>query len=101
MANLGDALRELGTEAREAAAHFAKSVELDRRMEETPLAVLGVAAAVGLILGGGLWPLVRPFVRAAARTALSPGNLLAVGAALGAMRAARARDPDSRTAATH
>ncbi|HYG66871.1 MAG TPA: hypothetical protein VD838_04400 [Anaeromyxobacteraceae bacterium] len=55
------------------------------------LAVLGVAAAAGFVLGGGLWPLLRPFVKATARAALSPTNLLAVGAALGAMRAAGAQ----------
>lgn len=89
---LGDALRELGGEAREAAARLSRSLDLERRMEETPLAVLGVAAAVGLVLGGGLWPLLRPFVKAAARSALSPANLLAVGAAVGAMRAASSRE---------
>ncbi len=83
VAGLSDALRELGAEAREAAARIAESLELERRMEETPLAVLG----------GGLWPLLRPFVKAAARSALSPANLLAVGAAVGAMRAATAREP--------
>ena len=90
---LADAMRELGAEAREAAERLSRSLEIERRMEDTPLAVLGVAAAVGLILGGGLWPLLRPFVKAAARSALSPANLLAVGAAVGAMRAAAARDP--------
>jgi hypothetical protein len=35
---------------------------------------------------------MRPFVKAAARTALSPTNLLAIGAALGAMRAASGPD---------
>ncbi len=93
VAGLSDALRELGAEAREAAARIAESLELERRLEETPLAVLGVAAAVGVVLGGGLWPLLRPFVKAAARSALSPANLLAVGAAVGAVRAATAREP--------
>ncbi len=93
LSGLSDALRELGAEAREAAARLSESLELERRMEETPLAVLGVAAGVGLVLGGGLWPLLRPFVKAAARSALSPANLLAVGAAVGAMRAATAREP--------
>ncbi len=93
MAGLGDAVRELGAEAREAAARVSESLELERRMEEMPLVVLGVAAGVGLVLGGGLWPLLRPFVKAAARSALSPANLLAVGAAVGAMRAATAREP--------
>jgi len=57
-------------------------------MQENPMAVLGVAAAAGVVLGGGLWPILRPFVKAAARAALSPTNLLAIAAALGAMRAA-------------
>lgn len=100
---LGEALRELKEEARDAAVRLAESLELERRMEETPLAVLGVAAAVGLVLGGGLWPLIRPFARAAARTALSPANLLALGAAIGAMRAANVREPDPQhtSTATH
>lgn len=103
VAGLGDALRELGAEAREVGARFAEVVELDRRMEETPLVVLGVAAAVGLVLGGGLWPLLRPFVKAAARTALTPTNLLALGAAVGAMRAAGVREaaPAHTSTASH
>jgi hypothetical protein len=95
------AFRELGAEAREAASRFAEAIELDRRMEETPMAVLGVAAAAGFVLGGGLWPLLRPFVKSAIRAAVSPGNLLAIGAALGAMRAAREADPGGASAATH
>ena len=59
-------------------------------MRETPMTVLAVAAGAGLVLGGGLWPVLRPFVKLAARTALSPTNLLALGAALGALRAAGA-----------
>jgi hypothetical protein len=92
VSELGEALRDLGTEAREAVTRLAEEWELERRMQETPLAVLGVAAAAGFVLGGGLWPVLRPFVKAAARTALSPTNLLAIGAAVGAMRAAAARD---------
>lgn len=89
---MGETLRSLAEEAREAASRFAEQVELERRMRENPLAVLGVAAAAGFVLGGGLWPTLRPFVKAAARAALSPTNLLAVGAALGAMRAAGLRE---------
>jgi hypothetical protein len=88
LGELGAAVRELTGEARALAARVAESLELERRMEETPLAVLGVAAALGFVLGGGLWPVMRPLVRAAARTALSPANLIAIGAALGAVRAA-------------
>lgn len=91
VAEVGDAIRALMDEAREAVNRVAEELELDRRMEENPMAVLGVAAAAGFVLGGGLWPLLRPFVKAAARAAMSPTNLLAVGAALGAMRAAGGR----------
>ena len=87
-ADVNETLRSMAEQAREAWGRFAEEVELERRMRENPLAVLGVAAAAGFVLGGGLWPAVRPFVKAAARAALSPANLLAVGAALGAMRAA-------------
>jgi hypothetical protein len=69
---------------------FVDEVELERRIQENPLAVLGVAAAAGFVLGGGLWPVLRPFARAALRTALSPTNLIAIGAAVGAMRAGAA-----------
>ncbi len=100
LGGLGDALRELGAEARDAAARFSESLDLDRRMEEQPMAVLGVAAAVGLVIGGGLWPLLRPFVKAVARSALSPSNLLAVGAAMGAMRASGAREAGAPPAST-
>jgi hypothetical protein len=98
LGDLGAALRELSGEARELAERLAQSLELERRMEETPLAVLGVAAAAGFVLGGGLWPVLRPLLKAAARTALSPANVLAVGAALGAMRAAGSRDPAPESA---
>jgi hypothetical protein len=90
--DVNETLRSVAEQARETWGRVAEEIELDRRMRESPLAVLGVAAAAGFVLGGGLWPLVRPFVKAAARTALSPTNLLAIGAAVGAMRAARSRD---------
>jgi hypothetical protein len=92
MGEMGDALRTVTEQAREAVTRFAEEVELERRIQESPMAVLGVAAAAGFVLGGGLWPVLRPFVKAAARTALSPTNLLAIGAALGAMRAASAEE---------
>ena len=104
LSDMTDALRDLGVELREAVGRLAEDLELERRMQETPLAVLGAAAAAGFVLGGGLWPVLRPFAKAAFRTALSPGNLLAIGAALGAMRAARGGDegpaPEAGTA-TH
>ncbi len=94
LGELGDALRDLSGQARDAVGRLAEELELERRMREQPLAVLGVAAAAGFVLGGGLWPVLRPLVKAAARTALSPANLLAIGAAVGAMRAAGGRDPE-------
>jgi hypothetical protein len=92
MDDVNETLRGLAEQARDAWGRFAEEVELERRMRETPMAVLGVAAAAGFVLGGGLWPVLRPFVKGAARAALSPANLLAIGAAVGAMRAASSRD---------
>ena len=80
-------MRTSRTRRAQAVERFADELELERRIQENPLAVLGVAAAAGFVLGGGLWPVLRPFARAAMRTALSPANLLAIGAAIGAMRA--------------
>lgn len=88
MGDMNETLRSVAEQAREAWDRFSQEVELERRLRENPMAVLGVAAAAGFVLGGGLWPVVRPFVRAATRAALSPANLLAVGAAVGALRAA-------------
>ncbi len=90
--DVNETLRSVAEQAREAWAKFAEDVELERRMREHPMTVLGVAAAAGFVLGGGLWPVLRPFVKSAARAALSPANLLAIGAAVGAMRAASAHD---------
>ncbi len=91
MGEVGETLKSVSEQAREAMSRFAREIELERRMQESPMAVLGAAAAAGFVLGGGLWPVLRPFVKAAARTALSPTNLLAIGAALGALRAASAQ----------
>jgi hypothetical protein len=69
-------------------------LEIERRVRENPWMVLGIAAGAGFILGGGLWPAVRPLVKSAGRAALSPSNLLAIAAAVGAMRAAGAQEED-------
>jgi hypothetical protein len=90
--DMNEALRSVADQAREAWDRFSREVELDRRLQENPMAVLGVAAAAGFVLGGGLWPVLRPFVRTATRAALSPANLLAIGAAVGALRAANQRE---------
>ena len=92
MAEVGDAMRSVAARAQELWDRFAEEVELDRRMRETPMTVLAVAAGAGVVLGGGLWPVVRPLVKAAARAAMSPTNLLALGAAFGALRASGATE---------
>ena len=92
MGDVNETLRSVAEQARDAWGRFSEEVELERRMRETPMAVLGVAAAAGFVLGGGLWPVLRPLVKGAFRAALSPANLLAIGAAVGAMRAAASRD---------
>jgi hypothetical protein len=73
-------------------------LEIDRRMRDDPWLVLGLAAGAGFILGGGLWPALRPLVKAAARAALAPANLLAIAAAVGAMRATRAEEEEAAEA---
>lgn len=92
MGDVNETLRTVAGQAREVWDRFSEEVELERRLRESPMAVLGVAAAAGFVLGGGLWPVLRPFVKAATRAALSPANLLAVGAAVGALRAAGATE---------
>jgi hypothetical protein len=66
-----------------------RQLELERRMRETPWTVIGVSAGIGFLLGGGLWPVVRPFARAAARGLLTPANLVGLAAAVSAMRKGR------------
>ncbi len=70
-------------------------LEIDRRMRDDPWLVLGVAAGAGFVLGGGLWPALRPLVKAAARAALVPSNLIAIAAAVGAMRAGQAEEEEA------
>ncbi len=100
---VGDALEALGGEVRGAIERAMDGLELGRRMRENPFPVLGVAAAAGFVLGGGLWPALRPFVRSAIRAALSPANLVAIAAAVGAMRAASGSEesPPEPEAQTH
>jgi hypothetical protein len=76
------------------AQQAAERLELERRMRDDPWIVLGVAAGAGFVLGGGLWPALRPVVKAVGRTLFTPSNLLAVAAALGAMRAAQSQAGD-------
>lgn len=81
--------------------------EVERRLQENPWMVLGIAAGAGFLLGGGLWPALRPILKATARTALSPSNVIAIAAAVGAMKAAQGNagasdgaDTDADTAPT-
>src|SRR5919204_5609566 len=86
---VAEAVAGLKDQLVDAAQQASEQLELDRRMRENPWVVLGVAAGAGFLLGGGLWPALRPLFKAAGRTALSPSNLLALAAAFGAMRAAQ------------
>jgi hypothetical protein len=80
----------------EEASRIAEQFELERRMRENPMQTLAIAAGAGFLLGGGLWPVIRPFARAAARTLLSPQNLVALAAAAGAMKAARGQEDEEK-----
>jgi|SRR5690349_17356034 glycine zipper-containing protein DUF883 len=84
----------------EAAQQASEKLEIEKRVQENPWMVLGVAAGAGFLLGGGLWPALRPLVKAAGRTAMSPSNLLAIAAAFGAMRAAQSAEGEEQSADT-
>jgi hypothetical protein len=92
---VAEAVSALKDQIVDAAQQASEQLELERRMRENPWLVLGVAAGAGFVLGGGLWPALRPLMRAAGRAALSPSNLLALAAALGAMRAAQSTDSEA------
>lgn len=83
------ALDSLRDQAAAAARRVADELELERRLQENPMGTLALAAGAGFLLGGGLWPVLRPFARAAVRTVLSPQNLMALAAAAGALKAAQ------------
>ena len=86
---IAEAVSAVKDQVFDAAQQAAERLEIERRMRDNPWMVLGVAAGAGFLLGGGLWPALRPLFKAAGRTALSPSNLLALAAAFGAMRAAQ------------
>ncbi len=92
---LFDAVVALKDELLRVAEQATERLQLDRRMGENPWVVLGIAAGAGFVLGGGLWPALRPFVKAAGRMAITPSNLLAIAAALGAMRASAGDGEDA------
>ncbi|MFL5263266.1 MAG: glycine zipper domain-containing protein [Anaeromyxobacteraceae bacterium] len=84
----------------DAAQQASEKLEIEKRVQENPWMVLGIAAGAGFLLGGGLWPALRPLVKAAGRTAMSPSNLLAIAAAFGAMRAAQSSEGEEPGAET-
>jgi hypothetical protein len=79
---IAEAISAVKDQLVEAVQQASERLELERRMRENPWMVLGVAAGAGFLLGG-------------ARTALSPPNLIAVAAALGALKAAQAGQPEA------
>jgi hypothetical protein len=85
---LVEAASAMRDQVADAVQRASERLELERHLEENPWMVLGIAAGAGFVLGGGLWPALRPVVKAVGRAALSPSNVLAVAAALGAMRTA-------------
>jgi hypothetical protein len=89
---IAEAVAAVKDQVVDAVKQASERLEVERRMRESPWLVLGLAAGAGFLLGGGLWPALRPLVKAASRTALSPPNLLAIAAALGAMRAAQGEE---------
>jgi hypothetical protein len=82
-----EAVAALKDEVLRKAEQASERLQIDRRMAENPWMVLGLAAGAGFVLGGGLWPTLRPLVKAAGRWALAPTNLIAIATAVGAMRA--------------
>lgn len=89
------AASQLREQATEMVQRAAEQLELERRLRENPMGTLAMAAGAGFLLGGGLWPVLRPFLRAAVKTALSPQNLVALAAAAGALKAAQAGGEDA------
>ena len=77
----------------EAIQQTSERLEIERRMRENPWTVLGVAAGAGFLLGGGLWPALRPFVKAAALGALK--------VAQGEAGAETGREPGPATPTSH
>ncbi|HET9597164.1 MAG TPA: hypothetical protein VFP65_16370 [Anaeromyxobacteraceae bacterium] len=97
---IAQAFSQVKEQVTQAVQQASERFEVERRMRENPWMVLGIAAGAGFVLGGGLWPALRPFVKAAGRTALAPSNLLALVAALGAMKAAQGQADEGDTSGT-
>ncbi len=84
---IAEAVSAVKDQVVEAVQQARERLEIDRRMHEDPWLVLGLAAGAGFVLGGGLWPALRPLMKAAARAAVAPSNLFAIAAAAGAVLA--------------
>ena len=95
---IAEALLAVKDQVVEAVQQASERLEVERHMRENPWMVLGIAAGAGFVLGGGLWPALKPLVKAAGRSALSPPNLVALIAALSAMRAARGQGAQGQEA---
>src|SRR5262249_44752484 len=52
--HISSSAQQVWTEARDAVSDLKQTLDLRRRVEEHPYAMLGAAAAVGFVLGGGL-----------------------------------------------
>lgn len=52
--HIGSSAQQVITEARDVVSDLKQTVDLRRRVEQHPYAMLGAAAAVGYVLGGGL-----------------------------------------------
>ncbi|HTP25612.1 MAG TPA: hypothetical protein VMK12_08135 [Anaeromyxobacteraceae bacterium] len=89
---VADVAIRLGDDLVKALGRANERLELERRLLEHPWLVLGLAGGAGFVLGGGLWPLLRPVAKSAARAALVPGNLVAIATAVGAALALRGEE---------
>lgn len=52
--HISSGAQQVWTEARDVVSDLKQTVDLRRRMDEHPYAMLGAAAAIGYVLGGGL-----------------------------------------------
>ena len=83
MGEVGETLKSVTGQVREAVTRFAQEVELERRMQENPMAVLGVAAIPSPPLP---W-LVHAHVRDMSRPSTNPIPAAIATAAIGRSRA--------------
>jgi hypothetical protein len=71
--HIGSTAQQVLTEARDVVSDLKQTVDLRRRMDEHPYAMLAAAAAVGYVLGGGLLTsLTGTFIRLGLKVAALP-----------------------------